>query len=265
MSGGGHAEQGQGSPRRLVSLVPSLTETLFELGAGADVVGATKFCVHPREGMEHVTRIGGTKDPKIERILALKPTLVFANEEENRLEDVERLRAAGVPVHVTFPRTVAQVGPMILGLGSALGCPREAQVLADRVVAAQGQAAAAAPSRGSRFLVLVWRGPWMAASADTFLSDLLETAGGVNVVAGGGASRYPEVSLEQITAWDPDVVVLPSEPYPFQPPHADELVRGARIRGARFVFCDGELLTWHGARTADGLLAAREWLTTTDR
>jgi ABC-type Fe3+-hydroxamate transport system substrate-binding protein len=100
----------------------------------------------------------------------------------------------------------------------------------------------------------------MAASADTFLSDLLRVAGGVNVIEGAGGNRYPEVSPEDIAAWDPDLVLLPSEPYPFQAAHGDELVTSARIRRARFVFCDGELLTWHGVRTAKGLHAASQWL-----
>lgn len=250
-----------GLPQRLVSLVPSLTETLFDLGVGPEVVGATKFCVHPADGMEHVHRIGGTKDPKIEAILALQPTLVLVNQEENRIEDVEALRAAGARVHVSFPRRVEDVAPMIRDLGDVVGRTAEAQEIAQRVMDARSHVASLAGAGTARFLVLIWRRPWMAADPETFLSDLLSTAGGVNVVPGGGADRYPEVSLEQIRAWDPDVVLLPSEPYPFKRQHADELVRDARIRGARFVFCDGELLTWHGARTADGLLAAREWLT----
>lgn len=255
----GRSGEGERSPR-LVSLVPSLTETLCELGVGEQLVGATKFCVHPSSGLEHVRRVGGTKDPKVEAILELEPTLVFANEEENRLEDIERFREAGVPVHVSFPRAVADVGPMITEVGSLVG--REARAAHLVAELAQAEAAAAPqPGRGPiRFLVLVWRRPWMAASADTFLSDLLRVAGGVNVIEGAGGNRYPEVSPGDIAAWDPDLVLLPSEPYPFQAAHGDELVTSARIRRARFVLCDGELLTWHGVRTAKGLHAASQWL-----
>ena len=248
-----------------MSLVPSITETLFSLGVGDQVVGATKFCVRPLEGMGHVQRVGGTKDPKIEAILGLRPTTVFVNQEENRREDVERLQAAGVDVHLSFPRTVADVGPMLAELARAVGRPVEGEAMVRRL---QESVSAVRPAQGAstpvRFLVLIWRKPWMAASGDTFLSNLLEVAGGVNSVNGRPDARYPEVSFDQMADWAPDVVLLPSEPYPFGSDHVDELVRGTRIRRSRFVFCDGELLTWHGARTADGLLAASQWLTKPD-
>ena len=251
--------------RRWVSLVPSVTETLFALGAGEEVVGATKFCVRPEEAMGHVRRVGGTKDPKIEEILALRPTTVFANKEENRREDVERLRAAGVDVHLSFPRTVADVGPMISALAGKVERTREGESIVRRL---QESVSAVRPNgrKGPpvRFLVLIWRGPWMAAAPDTFLSSLLEAAGGVNSVNGSRGARYPEVSFTEMADWAPDVVLLPSEPFPFKEDHLDELVRGTRIRRSRFVLCDGELLTWHGVRTADGLLAAQQWLTHPD-
>lgn len=263
MSQGSETEGGVANPApRWVSLVPSITETLFALGAGDEVVGATKFCVRPKDAMGHVQRIGGTKDPKIDKILGLRPTRVFANQEENRREDVERLREAGVDVHLSFPRAVEDVGPMISSLAEAVGRPQEGLVWAERLAAAVS-AVCPGPDSGPpvTFLVLIWRGPWMAAAADTFLSSLLEAAGGSNSVTSADSGRYPEVSFEQMAAWDPDLVLLPSEPYPFRGDHIDELVRGTRIERSRFVLCDGELLTWHGARTADGLLAARRWIT----
>ena len=265
---GAEAESGEGAAftaPRWVSLVPSLTETLFALGVGDQVVGATKFCVHPKEGMEHVQRVGGTKDPKIDAIVRLRPRLVFANQEENRREDVERLRAAGLEVHLSFPRAVADVAPMILDLAQVVGRREEGGRLAERlgeVVSKVSRARAGGPP--VRFLVLIWRDPWMAATSDTFLSSLLETAGGVNVIEDSPDGRYPEVSLSEVDDWAPDVVLLPSEPYPFKANHVDELVTGTRIRPSRFVLCDGELLTWHGSRTAQGLLSASQWLTTSE-
>ncbi len=249
-----------GAPARYVSLVPSLTESLFDLGVGDQVVGATKFCVHPAEGLTGVTRVGGTKDPSIERILGLAPSLVFANEEENRLEDVEALRSRGIAVHTSFPKDVADVPRMLVDLGLAVGRGSSGARLAFAVEEALRDAAELSVGRPAvRFLVLIWRGPWMGASQDTFLSSLLEAAGGSNVLSGKGP-RYPELTGAEIARLDPDRVFLPSEPYPFQARHIDELVRSARIRASRFLPCDGELLTWHGSRTAAGLRAAMRWL-----
>ena len=248
------------SSPRYVSLVPSLTESLFELGVGDSVVGATKFCVHPKEGLSGVARVGGTKDPSLGRIVALAPTLVFANEEENRLEDVKALRNLGIAVHTSFPKHVAQVPGMLMGLGEAVGQETSGARLALAVEEALREAQEHSSGRPPvRFLVLIWRGPWMGASQDTFLSSLLEFGGGSNVLPQDGP-RYPELSGDEIARLDPDRIFLPSEPYPFKRQHIDELVRSARIPASRFLLCGGELLTWHGSRTAAGLRAATRWL-----
>ena len=251
-----------GSAARYVSLVPSLTETLFELGVGESVVGATKFCVHPRPAVDDVPRVGGTKDPRIDRILALAPTLVLVNQEENRLEDVERLRAAGLAVHVTFPRRVADVPPMLRELGELVERPARGEELAMEVEAAIEEVRIAALGRPPvPFAVLIWREPWLAAGPGTFLSDLVTVAGGVNVIpVSPGAAPYPEVEPEILEALGPRRILLPSEPFPFRDLHIDELSRRTRIGPAAFLRCDGELLTWHGSRTAAGLRAAARWL-----
>jgi len=245
--------------QRLVSLCPSMTETLFDIGAGPQVVGATRFCVRP-ERMEGVTRVGGTKDPRIQRILELEPTLVFANREENRLEDVEALRSAGVEVHDSMPRRVEEVPALIRDVGERVGRAREAGVVADRLdegireVRACRRAMDPVP-----FLVLVWRRPWMAAAADTFLSNLLVEAGGFNVLV-GREERYPEVTLEEVASLRPERVLLPSEPFPFGRRHVDELARVTRMDPRCFLTCDGQLLTWHGSRSVHGLHAAARWM-----
>lgn len=251
-----------GEAARYVSLVPSLTETLFELGVGESVVGATKFCVHPRPEVERVARVGGTKDPRIDQVLGLSPTLVLVNQEENRLEDVERLRAEGIAVHVTFPRRVQDVPPMLRELGELVGRPERGEELALDVEAAAAEARAVAEGRAPvPFAVLVWREPWITAGPGTFLSDLLTAVGGVNVVPDGGEERrYPEIQPEELTALGVQRVLLPSEPFPFRNSHRDELVRRTRIDPTAFLRCDGELLTWHGSRTAAGLRAATRWL-----
>ncbi len=245
---------------RLVSLCPSMTETLFEIGAGASVVGATKFCVEPRP-MPGVVRVGGTKDPSVERILALEPTLVFANREENRLEDVVALEAARVTVHTSMPRRAEEVPALIRDVGGAVACERGAEVAAAAVERAlEAVRASARGLEPCRFLVLVWRRPWIAASADTFLSNLLAEAGGVNVIE-ASASRYPEVTAGEVASLAPDLIVLPDEPFPFAQKHVDELAAVTRANPARFLLCDGQLLTWHGSRTALGLRASLRWIT----
>ena len=144
-----------------------MTETLFEIGAGASVVGATKFCVEPRS-MPGVVRVGGTKDPSVERILALEPTLVFANREENRLEDVVALEAAGVKVHTSMPRRAAEVPALIRDVGSAVACEPGAEVAAAGVERALEEARASARGIAPwRFAVLVWRRPWIAAQVSS--------------------------------------------------------------------------------------------------
>jgi iron complex transport system substrate-binding protein len=244
---------------RLVSLCPSMTETLFDIGAGPQVVGATRFCVRP-ERMEGVVRIGGTKDPRIERILDLQPSLVLANREENRLEDVEALRAAGVEVHDSMPRRVDEVPALIRDVGQRVGRAREADAVADRlddgILRLRARRHAMEPVT---FLVLVWRRPWIAASADTFLSNLLFEAGGSNVLEGGG-DRYPELTTEEVASLRPERVLLPSEPFPFSRQHVDELARATRMDPELFLPCDGQLLTWHGSRSVLGLSAAARWM-----
>lgn len=176
---------------RLVSLCPSITETLFELGVGGAVVGATKFCVEPEAELAGVDRIGGTKDPDLDRIAALEPTLVLMNEEENRREDHDALRALGLDVHVSFPRGPGDVPAMLRSFGDAVGESARADGLARGVEDALRAARSARSTRSSggpgvAFLALVWRKPWIAAGPDTFLSALLEEAGGRNVLSPGG-------------------------------------------------------------------------------
>lgn len=236
-------------PRRVVSLVPSLTETVATLGAAERLVGVTRYCV--RGAPPGAAVLGGTKNPGLGRIVALRPDLVLANSEENRAEDLQGLRTQGVPVLETFPRRVADVPAMLEQVGSALGC--DGQTLADEVRA--GLAAAPGPGRRRRALTLVWRKPWIAAGVDTYLSDLL-AAGGLRNALDPGAGRWPRVDAAMVAACAPDVVVLPSEPYAFAQADLDAVHRLCGRIPARFV--DGQLLTWHGPRTAQALQLTRE-------
>ena len=238
---------------RLVSLCPSLTELVFDLGRGEALVGRTRFCVHPADGVAAVERVGGTKNPKVARIVELAPDLVLLNEEENRREDWEALEAAGIRCHVSFPRDVDGTAAMVRDIAAALDrAPAGERIAADIEARAARVAGAAAARPPVRYAYLIWRDPWMAASGDTFVSAMLGLAGGVNVLA-GAAERYPAITAQALRDADPARVFLSSEPFPFTAKHAAELAGATGLPLERFVLADGELLSWHGSRTAPGI------------
>lgn len=238
---------------RLVSLCPSLTELVFDLGAGDALIGRTKFCVHPADRVEAVEKVGGTKNPKIDRIIELGPDLVLMNDEENRKEDADALHAAGIRVHSSMPRTAPETAAMVRSIGIVLGRSREAELIAadierraDRV---RREAARHPPIR---YACLIWRDPIMTVSDDTFIAGLLALPGGQNVFGESG-ERYPTITAEQLHDADPLVVLLPNEPFPFQSKHIDELSTQTSLPRDRFKLADGELLSWHGSRTPRGI------------
>ena len=238
---------------RIVSLCPSLTELVFDLGRGLELVGRTKFCVHPAGEVERIEPVGGTKNPKVPRIVDLAPDLVLLNEEENRREDAEALVAAGIRCHVTFPRDVADTAAMVREIGRLLERADEGERIAtdieQRAKRVRESARDAAPIR---YAYLIWRNPWMVAGGDTFVTAILALPGGVNVFA-KRPERYPSITAEEIAALDPDVLFLSSEPFPFREKHADELATATGLPRERMQLVDGEYLTWHGSRTPAGV------------
>ena len=238
---------------RLASLCPSLTELLFDLGLGSSVVGRTKFCVHPEGAVDAVEKVGGTKDPRIDRIIELQPDLVLINEEENRKEDAEVLAEAGIRCHVSLPRDAAETADMVRSIGAAVGRVSEAGEIARDIDHRAARVRREAEDRPTvSFAYLVWRDPLMTVNADTFVSSLLALPGGRNVFA-DEPDRYPEINAERLGAADPDVVLLSSEPFPFRERHAEELARDSGLPVDRFLLVDGELLSWHGSRTPAGI------------
>lgn len=227
--------------QRVVSLVPSLTEALAATRPGA-LLGATEWCTQPPD--LDVVRVRGTKNPDLKMIEWLRPDLVIANQEENRKLDVRRLRDAGIPVWVTRIQTVDEAFTSMRAMFGALGW------------AAPGWLAAAeagwAPcgTDGRRVAVCIWRDPWMVVGSQTFTGDVLARLGLVNVF-GDSAERYPHVSVEQILAARPDLIVLPDEPYVFTADDGPEAFAGANTR-----LVEGRSLTWYGP----SLLTARETL-----
>ena len=228
---------------RVVSLVPSATETLRALGV--DPVGCTRFCEQPE-----LPAVGGTKNPDVDAIVALAPDLVIVNDEENRIEDADALVAAGLRVHSMSPRSVADVGPALVALGDAIGVNAPSPFGPDEWERWLDEQRAVAPGVARRSAMLVWRRPWMTANADTYASSLLELLGIENVFA-GARERYPETTLEEIAERRADLVLLPGEPYPFRERHVGEVE--AVVPGADVRLVDGRDLFWWGVRTPDAL------------
>jgi ABC-type Fe3+-hydroxamate transport system substrate-binding protein len=233
-------------PRRVVSLVPSVTETLFDLGAGETVVGVTDFCIFPASGLEQVTRVGGTKNPVVEKIRSLRPDLVYMNFEEN-LERHAREIENFAPIHVSEPKSVGDVERLVRDLGNIHGRQGKAREWID---ALDREVTALSSQRPFTFACPIWKNPWMWCGGDTYVSNLVASAGGVNVLA--DRSRYPSLGLEQIEALAPSVIFLPDEPFVFTGDDRKELA--ARMPAAEFIGpFPGHLFTWHGTRTVAGL------------
>jgi ABC-type Fe3+-hydroxamate transport system substrate-binding protein len=238
---------------RIVSLCPSLTELVFDLGRGDELVGRTKFCVHPADRVGAVEKVGGTKNPKIDRIIELAPDIVLLNEEENRREDADALVAAGVRCHTSLPRTALETADMVRSIASALNAMPNGERIARDIETRHERVTRAAAGRSPvRYAYLIWREPWMTVNADTFVSALLGDAGGENVFA-AHADRYPTITAADLRLANPDTVLLSTEPFPFKPAHADELAGLTGIARDRFQIVDGELLSWHGSRTPAGI------------
>lgn len=276
-----HFEQ---PPRRVVSLVPSMTESLFDLEMGEAVVGVSEYCLHPAERLEGLPRVGGPKNPRLEEIIALKPDLVLANQEENTRQAVEAMEAAGLAVWLTFPQTVQQAMDVLWMLVGIFRSQTGAIRLQTLEVTLEWARSASEGKRRRRYFCPIWQGElggevrwWMTFNQHTYIHDLLRLLGGENVFAGrerryplaadlGLAEpqeagerdrRYPRVTKEEILALDPEVILLPSEPYAYDASHRDEMEASlagvTAVRERRVSLVDGSLLTWHGTRLARAL------------
>ncbi|MGQ9481974.1 helical backbone metal receptor [Chloroflexus sp.] len=241
-------------PQRIVSLVPSLTEWVFTIGLGARVVAVTDYCIEPAAALVGVPRIRGTKNPDRSRIVALHPDLVIADQEENRERDVQALTAAGIPVYVTAIRSVTDVPLQFEQLAAVLGATAQAAP----GLAALRQALNTTDWRLTRripTLAFIWRDPWMAVGAATYAGDLLERCGAENL-GRRLPGRYPRAPLEEFMRLQPEVILLPDEPYAFSrrdfdafEPYSD----APAVRNGHIVLCSGMALTWPGLRAITAL------------
>ena len=233
---------------RIVSLVPSTTETVAALGRAGDLVGVTTYCTVGAP--EDAVRVGGTKNPSVAAIVSLRPDLVLANTEENRAVDLDELRAQGLRVHESLPKTVVEAREVVVEIGAAIGAGEAAAGIAADIDAALAQARGAAGPHQVVAVTLIWRRPWMAIGPDTYADNLLAECGFANALT-GAEERYP--TLEPGLLLGADVVLLPSEPYCFTDEDLPAVADLLPDTPPRLV--DGELLTWHGPRTAKGLRA----------
>jgi ABC-type Fe3+-hydroxamate transport system substrate-binding protein len=242
--------------RRIVSLIPSTTETLCALGLAGALVGVTAYCREPAAVTRTKTRVGGEKDPDLDRIKALAPDLVIANVEENVAAHVEALRASGVPVWVTYPRTVDGALAMLRELGEVTGAREAAaRLLAELAPLVARVRAALAPRPPVPVFYAIWRDPYMTVGPDTYAHDVLTLCGAANVFA-DARERYPAVTLDAVAARRPAVILLPDEPFRFREVHRrdfDAYPDVPAVRDGRVLLVDGKPFTWHGPRLADAL------------
>lgn len=227
-------------PQRIISLVPSITELLFDLELGDRVVGITKFCVHPDEWFRKKTRIGGTKIVHIETIRKLQPDLIIANKEENVKEQIEQLETI-CPVYTTVVSNIATAIQMIRDIGNITSASKEANRIADQIIQNLKNAESI---RQINTLYLIWKEPYMAAGADTFISDMMRYAGFNNAL--GDMKRYPTLTDDDIRKYNPELILLSSEPYPFKEKHIQELHE--ICPDAKIMLVDGEMFSWYGSR-----------------
>lgn len=227
--------------RRIVSLVPSLTELLHHLGLEQETVGITRFCIHPKTWHQQKKRVGGTKDVKVAEVLALQPDWVIASKEEN-VETQVRGIADQVPVLLTDIQHLEDAIAVIRRVGEISGKQKLAAELAGNISTAFRELPPV--SERKQAVYFIWHQPWMVAGGDTFIHDMLRRAGFEN--AFGHLNRYPAVTLEAVKAARPDILLLSSEPYPFRQKHLDALKQEFPEAAVRLV--DGEMFSWYGSR-----------------
>lgn len=229
-------------PRRIISLVPSQTELLADLGLDDEVAGITKFCIHPENWFRSKPRVGGTKQYDFEKIAALQPDLIIGNKEENAQEQIEQLMRL-YPVWMSDIYTLEDALNMIGRIGEITGKTEQTTQIIAKIT--QGFSALKPIAEKQKAAYFIWRKPWMVAGHNTFINEMMQRCGFENVFT-NGASRYPEINEEQLRNANPNVLLFSSEPYPFKEQHFDEL--RSICPNAKFTLVDGEAFSWYGSR-----------------
>lgn len=229
------------NPKRIISLVPSQSEFLWDLGVKRELAGITKFCIHPDEMFRSVERVGGTKSLNLEKIRLLNPDLIIGNKEENDRTQIEELQKE-YPVWMSDIYTLADSVNMMNAIGTLVGRKAEAEKIT--VAVEKAISTVADTFNKERVLYFIWKNPYMVAAQDTFIDDLLSVIGLKNCAS--YTKRYPEISLERIKELKPDFCFLSTEPYPFKDKDVRELEEA--LPGVKIMLVDGELFSWYGSR-----------------
>ncbi|MCD6067364.1 MAG: ABC-type Fe3+-hydroxamate transport system, periplasmic component [Bacteroidetes bacterium] len=230
------------TPRRIVSVVPSQSELLWDLGLQEELTGITKFCIHPKEMFSTKTRIGGTKKLDIAKIKELNPDIIIANKEENEKEQIEELCRL-FPVWISDIKNLSDSLDMITNLGAIFEKRKTAEKIRDLI--AKGFAKLPIQIVTKRTAYFIWKNPLMMTGRDTFINDMLSRCGFENIL-NDPDSRYPEISEKELRELNPELILLSSEPYPFNEKHIHEFQ--AIVPEAKIRIVDGELFSWYGSR-----------------
>jgi ABC-type Fe3+-hydroxamate transport system substrate-binding protein len=248
-------------PKRIICLVPSITELLYDLGLEEEVVGITKFCIHPAAWFKTKTRVGGTKTVSLEKIAMLSPDLIIANKEENIKEQVETI-AAKYPVYISDISNLGEALQMIADVGVLTGTATRAGELVDQIKSAFSRLKPQQPTIKTCYFI--WRDPYITVGGDTFISDMLERCGFENIFK--NQTRYPETSLKEILALNCKLLLLSSEPFPFKEKHLTSLQSeiasntSPGIEGTlRIRLADGEFFSWYGSRLVNATRYFRQF------
>ena len=229
---------------RIISLVPSQTELLYDLGLGEDVVGITKFCIHPEKWFRTKTRVGGTKSVKMEIIHQLQPNLIIANKEENTKEQIDEL-GNNYRVCITDIKTLNDALTMIKDIGELVGRTGQSTLIRSKIEQRFAELSELQTTNYKpQTAYLIWRNPYMAAGGDTFINDMMRYCGFENVFKDTG--RYPEITIEELRKKNCELLLLSSEPFPFKEKHIEELQQ--QLSGTKIILVDGEMFSWYGSR-----------------
>lgn len=239
--------------KRIISLVPSLTELLFDLGISDKIKGRTKFCIHPTSGIPDVPIIGGTKNPNIDKIRDLKPDLVIANKEENRMEDIELIREFS-EVLVTEIETVNDAFNWIHNIGIKVDRVHESEILLGQLIKLIPTISGLKSIPTAYF---IWKDPWMSVGFDTYIHDVMKLFGLKNVFR--DKTRYPETTMSELSQLNPRLILLSSEPYPFKEKHIHELQ--THLPNSKIQLIDGECFSWYGSRMIPSFQKLQQWRT----
>jgi ABC-type Fe3+-hydroxamate transport system substrate-binding protein len=228
-------------PQRIISVVPSQTELLYDLGLNEEVIGISKFCLHPGNWFRTKQRVGGTKTLNIEKIKSLQPDLIIANKEENVQEQIDEL-SNYFPVWISDVNTLNDAYEMIAEVGKIVGKNKEAQVVSTKIKSTFSQLQT--PNIKPQTAYLIWKEPYMTVGGDTFINDMMVKAGFSTIFK--NKTRYPKITLEDLQASNCELLLLSSEPFPFKQKHIDELQQ--HLPQTKIMLVDGEMFSWYGSR-----------------